>query len=138
MKSKITIGLLLLASILLSSCSKEEDKIKGIWKVESPFYKATYHIVEKRNTLFANVLYYNDGTTLFSGNSKVPRIYLSDIQYYKGKYIAKNVQKIFRGEEEKIILELVEDNEIMVTTTIMHKPLIEKWIRETKNQTKGK
>ena len=50
--------------IIAFSCAKKENPLLGKWKVDSKFYKATYHILESNDSVQGKVLYYNDDTTI--------------------------------------------------------------------------
>ncbi|MGH1388047.1 hypothetical protein [Kordia sp.] len=122
---------LISSAIVVFSCTKKENPMIGIWKVNSRFYKATCEILEENDTVKGEVLYYNDNTTVYRSEKGQPKSYFfNNIKEKNGTYIdaVSGATKI-ENENKTAILHLLSKDTLEVTTYILNKPLKEIWIR---------
>ncbi|UTW61771.1 FMN-binding protein [bacterium SCSIO 12741] len=73
--------------LALTSCDSPDSNLFGKWRVESKYYKATYHIVEDEGKIEGRVLYYNDGTTLIQEEGKPSKFLFRDLKEQDGVYV---------------------------------------------------
>lgn len=118
-------------AIVFFSCTKKENPLIGIWKVDSKFYKATCGILEEEGLTKGVVLYYNDNTTVYTHEEGQPKSYFfKNIKEKDGTYIdAVSGATKTEDSSKTATLHLVSTDTLEITTYIMNKPLKEIWIR---------
>lgn len=124
---KITIILCL----LVFSCSKNSETLLGTWKVDSKFYRATYNIVEVDGDLKAEVIYYNDDTTVLRQNKAAP-FYLFHNLKYQDDHSLDAISGATKTKAQPVFIKLKHKDTLEVTTYLSKKPLKEIWIKTQK------
>ena len=108
----------------------KEDKITGIWRANSEFYKATYLILEEQGSLKAKVLSYDDGTTRYNSSKKRTWYQFNDLVENQGIYvdgISGATRKVSHDAADNV--KVVDPDSLEVTRHVLGRPLKEKWIR---------
>ncbi len=121
--------LFLFMSITLLSCSKKQDKIIGTWRVDSQFYKATYIISSHNEKFYGKVVSYDDGTTQYDQKDGDQGYFLTNLVAKDNRYVNGLLHENRGGKPQHISISLLNNDTLEVTTTVMHRPIIEKWIR---------
>lgn len=117
--------------LFILSCNKDTKALLGTWKVDSKFYRATYNIVEVDGDLKAEVIYYNDDTTILRQNKDNP-FYLFHNLNYKDDASIDAVSGATKTKSQPIFLKLKHKDTLEVTTYFSTKPLKEIWIKTRK------
>jgi major membrane immunogen (membrane-anchored lipoprotein) len=123
--------IIVLACILLCACGKNTEALLGTWKVQSKFYRATYNIVEVDNELKAEVVYYNDDTTVLRQNEETP-FYLFHNLKFQDDHSIDAISGATKTKEQPVFLKLKHKDTLEVTTYISNQPLKEIWIKTQK------
>lgn len=118
-----------LLALGLACTSKSDDRILGIWEVQSKFYRATYKIEKKGKKLVGRILYYNDDTTVLRETGTDKDIFLTNLTYKKGAYVDA-ISGATKTQKESLTIKIRHKDTLEVKTYIMHKPLIEFWTRK--------
>lgn len=119
---------ILLFAVLIFGCSKKPQHLYGKWKLISSFYDATYNIIEQDDSIKAQILYYNDGTTQYAFDKKEPWYQFTNLKHKKNQYVDAIAGATKTGTQG-ISIESVHKDTLEVTSYILHKPLVEKWYR---------
>lgn len=117
------------------SCENEADKLLGTWKLESPFYKAEYRIVNNGDSIKTQILFYDDDTYRYRFNGQNLKYQFQNIEEKEGYFVdavSGATQKT--GEVNQSKIEFLNADTILVTTYEMKKPITEKWGRKIENQ----
>ncbi|WP_272149982.1 hypothetical protein [Tenacibaculum aiptasiae] len=116
--------------IFLIGCSTQIDKrILGIWDVQSSFYKATYKIEKQANKLVGKVIYYNDDTTIIRETGTDKDIFLNNLTYKNNTFVDA-ISGATQTNSNNLKIKIKHKDTLEVTSYIMHKPLIEIWVRK--------
>ena len=116
--------------IFLIGCSTQiDERILGIWNVKSSFYKATYKIEKLDKNLVGKVIYYNDDTTIIKETGSNKDIFLKNITY-KNDVFVDAISGATQTNSENLKIKIKHKDTLEVTSYIMHKPLIEIWVRK--------
>lgn len=124
--------LLTIVSFIGISCNSNHD-LDGYWKVDSDFYKATYHIQEVDNQTKAHIVSYNDGTTKYTSETRPNQFLFNNLKKKDDVYvdaISGATKTSSKGNTNHIRIK--HKDTLEVTTYLMNKPLTEFWIRTTK------
>ncbi len=119
---------LILFIFSISCSSKIDQRIIGIWNVESNFYRATYKIEESDKKLIGKVIYYNDDTTVLHETKTDKDIFLHNLKY-KNKVFIDAVSGATKTTEN-LTIKIKHNDTLEVTNYINNKPLIENWSRK--------
>lgn len=110
------------------SCVADTSPLLGTWKVDSPFYRATYQIENHSGKCRAKVLYYNDDTTVYRYNDDDPWYQFTNLKSKKNEYVDAISGATKTGKQSISIVPVHKDT-LKVTSYILHKPLTETWFR---------
>ncbi|WP_047788947.1 hypothetical protein [Tenacibaculum mesophilum] len=121
---------LLITIILFLGCSKPFDqRIIGIWKTNSKFYKATYKFEKVNKHIVGKLLYYNDGTTILHETGTDKDIFIKNL-LYKDLLFIDALSGATQTNTLNYQIEVKHQDTLKVTTYIRRKPLIETWTRK--------
>lgn len=112
----------------MSSCSQNCEPITGEWKVETPFYKASMEILSIDGALKCAVLTYDDGTSRYNNAGKSPYYLANDLKCKGGEYV-DGISGATPTKNQGLRIEPKARDTLLVTSYVMNKPLIEKWIK---------
>ncbi|WP_299122029.1 hypothetical protein [uncultured Tenacibaculum sp.] len=116
--------------IFLIGCSTRiDERILGIWNVQSSFYKATYKIEKQANKLVGKVIYYNDDTTIIRETGTDKDIFLNNLTYKDDTFVDA-ISGATQTNSDNLKIKIKHKDTLEVTSYIMHKPLIEIWVRK--------
>ncbi|KAB1155276.1 MULTISPECIES: DUF2147 domain-containing protein [Tenacibaculum] len=116
--------------IFLIGCSTQiDERILGIWDVQSSFYKATYKIEKQANKLVGKVIYYNDDTTIIRETGTDKDIFLNNLTYKDDTFVDA-ISGATQTNSDNLKIKIKHKDTLEVTSYIMHKPLIEIWVRK--------
>lgn len=116
--------------IFLIGCSTQiDERILGIWNVQSSFYKATYKIEKQANKLVGKVIYYNDDTTIIRETGTDKDIFLNNLTYKDDTFVDA-ISGATQTNSDNLKIKIKHKDTLEVTSYIMHKPLIEIWVRK--------
>ncbi|WP_420551374.1 hypothetical protein [Tenacibaculum aiptasiae] len=116
--------------IFLIGCSTQiDERILGIWNVQSSFYKATYKIEKQANKLIGKVIYYNDDTTIIRETGTDKDIFLNNLTYKDDTFVDA-ISGATQTNSDNLKIKIKHKDTLEVTSYIMHKPLIEIWVRK--------
>lgn len=130
-KQVVIIGIVL--SFLLG-CDQTPE-IVGTWKVDDGFYKATYKIEEKNEKIKAEVLAYNDGTTIYVKDDEAHYIF-QDLKKKGDCYVEVDGisgATLNSDTSHTTKLKLINDSTLEVMQYIMERPVIEIWYKQKIN-----
>ena len=121
---------LFIVIIFFLSCSKPFDnRLLGIWKTNSKFYRATYKFEKVNHNIIGKLLYYNDGTTILHETGTTKDIFIKNLRYDDHLFIdavSGATQTTSRNYEIKVM----HTDTLEVTTFMHNKPSIETWTRK--------
>lgn len=115
--------------VTLVTCTSKKDPLVGTWKVEGPYYHATYQIIAQDNGFVGKVMNYDDGTshytsednrTCFEGLVKQDSIYVDGVS--GASYLNK--------KGRTICLKIKNQDSLEATTYVLRQPLKEWWVRQ--------
>lgn len=118
--------LLLLTTI---ACTSQDSRLLGTWKVQSPFYQATYEIVPDKIGYTGKIIYYNDGTSQYS--SKDQRILFKGLLQQDSIYIdVISGATTANNSSKTICIKIKNQDTLEATTYIMNQSIKELWIKQ--------
>ena len=121
---------LLIITIILTACSTNIDqRVLGIWKTNSNYYKAVYKIEKSNQKITGKLLYYNDGTTVLHETGTDKDIFIKDLKYKNQCYVDA-VSGATKTTTQSYKIKVKHNDTLEVTTYIRNKPLIETWTRK--------
>ncbi|WP_299628228.1 hypothetical protein [uncultured Tenacibaculum sp.] len=121
---------LLIITIILTACStKIDQRVFGIWKTNSNYYKATYKIEKVNKKIIGKLLYYNDGTTVLHETKTKKDIFIKDLKYKNQCYVDA-VSGATKTATQNYKIKVKHNDTLEVTTYIRNTPLIETWTRK--------
>lgn len=123
-------GGIILLILTIISCKHDYTAIQGVWRVDSPFYKATYQINEHDGKQKCAVINYNDGTSKYSNDSAKPYFLYKNIKYSKNQYVEVDGMSGATVKAGQTEFRLLHKDTLQVTTYLHKKPLKEQWIRQ--------
>lgn len=115
--------------LLLGCSSKIDERVIGVWQVQSKFYQATYRIEKEGKKLIGKVIYYNDDTTILKKTDTDKDIFLSNLKYKDDIYI-NAISGATQTNSESLTIKIKHKDTLEVTSYIRHKPLVEIWTRK--------
>lgn len=118
---------LFFAFIIIACSTKIDQRIVGIWSVQSKFYKGTFKIEKTGKKLVGKVLYYNDDTTILKETGTEKDIFLHDLKMKDDVFI--DAVSGATTHTENLTIKIKSKDTLEVTTYIMKKPLVEIWTR---------
>lgn len=122
-------GWIILLTIGLLGCKHDYSPLHGEWRVDSPFYKAKYHIGLYDDAQKCAVVSYDDGTSRYYNSAGNPYFLYDNIKHHDGHYIVVDGMSGATVIAGQTTLNLKNNDTLQVTTYIHHKPLVEQWIR---------
>ncbi|OJJ19086.1 hypothetical protein BKI52_19925 [marine bacterium AO1-C] len=119
----------------LCYCTSKKAPIVGTWRVDSRFYEATYKIEQARQSLQAQVLFYDDGTTRYNFKGGTKQYLFASLKAKNGQYLdgmsSATKQKSSTGKAlPKFAIKPKGNDTLEVISYIGQRPLSEHWIRK--------
>ena len=116
--------------LFLLCCNDNEQLLYGKWQVISNYYKATYEIIKENDSIKAEVLYYNDGTTIIREKDAKTYYVFKDLKASEDLFVdAMSGATKTDDSKKNIAIKIKHNDTLEVTQYIANKPLKEIWVR---------
>lgn len=114
---------------LLSCQSHNYEELNGKWRVDSPYYKATYVIHHEDAKQKCEVFRYDDGTSSYHKRAESPYYLFEKVYHKNGQLYGVDGLSGATVMSDRYLLDLVSDDTMQVTSYINDRQIKENWIR---------
>lgn len=118
--------------MLSVGCDQVDSRLMGEWRTNSEFYSAKYRIHVENDSVRGEVLYYNDGTTMFESSESDRKFIFKHLTQEENKYVdaVSGATKTARGSEPQMwSISVVHDDTLAIGQKIGKQTRTEIWTR---------